>query len=97
MDAVVAIGSDVAGASGVIASVSSQVTRAGIGRVEDDFHETVMGADRGIVDVYWARKVEVTDEIERLKDERGKRTDELDTRFELIRQRMGDVAPAESK
>jgi hypothetical protein len=48
-----------------------------------------MGADRGIVDVYWTRKVGVSDEIERLNEERGLRGAELDSRFELIRQRMG--------
>jgi TolA-binding protein len=97
VSAVAAIDSEVQGTSGVISLVSGQVTRAGLGRVEDDFHETVMGADRGIVDVYWARKVQVTDEIERLNEERGKRTDELNTRFELIRQRMGDSSNSESK
>ena len=89
MDAVVVIGGDVASMSTSAAVVSSAVTRAGIGRVEDEFNETVMGADRGIVDVYWNRKAQVTDEIERLNDERGKRSAELDSRFEVIRQRMG--------
>ena len=65
------------------------VTRAGIGRVEGEFTETVMGAARGIVDVYWTRKAQVSDEIERLGEERGLRSRELDDRFQTIRQRMG--------
>lgn len=69
--------------------VASAVTRTGIGAVGAEFNETVMGADRGIVDVYWTRKVGVTDEIQRLNEERGLRSAELDSRFELIRQRMG--------
>ena len=89
MDAVVVISGDVASMSTYAAVVSSAVTRVGIGRVEDEFNETVMGADRGIVDVYWNRKAQVTDEIERLNNERGKRSAELDSRFEVIRQRMG--------
>ena len=48
-----------------------------------------MGADRGIVDVYWTRKAQVSDEIERLGEERGLRSRELDDRFQTIRQRMG--------
>ena len=89
MDAVVHISGDVASTSTSASTVASAVTRNGLDRVEDEFHETVMGADRGIVDVYWTRKAQVTDEIERLTDERGKRSAELDSRFEVIRQRMG--------
>jgi len=70
-------------------AVASAVTRSGIGSVGAEFNETVMGADRGIVDVYWTRKISVTDEIQRLNEERGMRSSELDARFELIRQRMG--------
>jgi tetratricopeptide (TPR) repeat protein len=95
MDAVIGISGDVAATSSSAATVASAVTRAGIGRVEDEFHETVMGADRGIVDVYWTRKAQVSDEIERLNDERGKRSAELDARFEVIRQRMGAAGGAE--
>lgn len=89
MNAMISLTSDYGDASGSAEEVSSKVTRVGIGRVEDEFTETVMGADRGIVDVYWTRKAEVSDEIERLSEERGLRTRELDDRFETIRQRMG--------
>jgi tetratricopeptide (TPR) repeat protein len=89
MDAVVGINGDLSNTGSSAGVVASAVTRAGIGRVEDEFNETVMGADRGIVDVYWTRKVGVSDEIERLNEERGLRGAELDSRFELIRQRMG--------
>ncbi len=89
MDAVVGINGDLSRTTSSAGVVASAVTRAGIGRVGDEFNETVMGADRGIVDVYWTRKVGVSDEIERLNEERGLRGAELDARFELIRQRMG--------
>ena len=89
MDAVVRISGDVSATSTSASTVASAVTRDGLDRVEDEFYETVMGADRGIVDVYWTRKAQVSDEIERLNDERGKRSAELDSRFEVIRQRMG--------
>ena len=89
MDAVIALNSEFVAVSGSATTVSSGVTRAGIGRVEGEFTETVMGADRGIVDVYWTRKAQVSDEIERLGEERGLRSRELDDRFQTIRQRMG--------
>jgi hypothetical protein len=90
MEAVVGIGGDLAATGSRATKVASVVTRAGVDAVEGQFNETVMGADRGIVDVYWTRKVQITDEIERLGQERGLRSAELDSRFELVRQRMGD-------
>jgi TolA-binding protein len=92
MEAVVGIGGDLAHTGSSAKKVASVVTRAGVGDVEGRFNETVMGADRGIVDVYWTRKIQITDEIERLGQERSLRSAELDSRFELIRQRMGDTA-----
>ena len=89
MDAVIALNSEFGMVSGSAKVVSSGVTREGLGRVEGEFTETVMGADRGIVDVYWTRKAQVSDEIERLGEERGLRSRELDDRFQMIRQRMG--------
>lgn len=87
--AVVSLNGDLGRTSSSAGVVASAVTREGIGRVGGEFNETVMGADRGIVDVYWTRKVGVSDEIQRLNEERGVRGAELDARFELIRQRMG--------
>jgi len=95
MDAVIALNSEFGQVSGSATVVSSGVTRVGIGRVEGEFTETVMGADRGIVDVYWTRKAQVSDEIERLGEERGLRSRELDDRFQMIRQRMGQGGGAQ--
>ncbi len=89
MDAVVALNSELGAVSGTADTLAADVTREGIGRVEGEFNETVMGADRGIVDVYWTRKSQVSNEIERLGEERALRTRELDDRFKMIRQRMG--------
>ncbi|MEC9389986.1 MAG: tetratricopeptide repeat protein [Myxococcota bacterium] len=87
--AVIGLNGELAKTNQTADGVASAVTRTGIGAVGAEFNETVMGADRGIVDVYWTRKVGVTDEIQRLNEERGLRSAELDSRFELIRQRMG--------
>ena len=75
---------------GVAKSVSLQLTREGFGRLEDFFAESVLKADMGIVDVYWAQKLEVADEIERVKTEKDALLTELQQRFKLIRQKIGN-------
>ena len=69
-------------------AVAVEVTKANFGRLENKVFETVMEADKGIVDVYWLRKTNVADEITRLARERGLRLDELNDRFNVIRQKM---------
>jgi len=65
--------------------VSIDLTRAGFGRLEDFFADSVLKADMGIIDVYWAQKLETSDEMERVKVERQGLLEELERRFELIR------------
>ena len=66
-------------------TVSVELTREGFGRLEDFFADSVLKADMGIIDVYWAQKLETDDEMERVKIERQSLLIELDRRFELIR------------
>lgn len=70
--------------------VSAGLTRDGFGRLEDFFARSVLDADVGIVDVHWAQKIESTDEIVRVKTERQALMNELDQRFTLIRQKIGN-------
>jgi len=84
------LGGDLSGTSDEMNSLAKGITRAGIGRVEGTFDETVMGADRGILDVYWVKKGNVKSESERLGIEQGKRENELKERFLLIRSRLDD-------
>ncbi len=65
--------------------VSVDLTRDGFGRLEDFFADSVLRADMGIIDVYWAQKLETADEMERIKVERLDLLLELERRFELIR------------
>ena len=65
-------------------------TRAGFADLTDFFNESVMKADMGIVDVYWLRKVEVSDRIEQLNEERVELMKELDRRFEAIHAKLED-------
>jgi tetratricopeptide (TPR) repeat protein len=75
-------------ATGEMDGLGVAITHTGISQVAERFDETVMGADRGIVDVYWVRKADVTDEIDRLNEERGIRQAELNARFKQIRSRL---------
>lgn len=68
--------------------VSVALTRSGFGRLEDFFADSVMRADVGIVDVYWARKVQVTDERKRLLEEKNALRTRILQRFEHIEQKL---------
>ena len=69
-------------------TVSEDLTRSGFGRLEDFFADSVLRADVGIVDVYWAQKVEVSDEKTRVIEERNALRDQISRRFELIEQKL---------
>ncbi len=71
--------------------VALALTREGFGRLQDFFAEAVLNADMGIVDVFWAQKLEVSDELTRVKEEKEALTAELDRRFGLIRDKMGEA------
>jgi hypothetical protein len=64
------------------------LTKDGFGRLEDFFAESVLKADMGIVDVFWSQKLEVSDEIVRVKEEKSELLSELERRFSLIRQKL---------
>lgn len=68
--------------------LAASVTRAGLGRMEAFFADSVMKADTGIVDVYWSRKLELAEQREQIQEERNAVVDELERRFALIRQKM---------
>ncbi len=68
--------------------VSADLTRDGFGRLADFFTESLLKADMGIVDVYWAQKLATVDEIDRVKDEKQALVDELERRFALIQQKL---------
>ncbi len=65
-------------------------TRAGFSDLTTFFNDSVMKADMGIVDVYWLRKVEVSDRIGQLNEERVELMKELDRRFEAIHAKLED-------
>lgn len=69
-------------------AVSVDLTRSGFGRLEDFFADSVLRADVGIVDVYWAQKVAVSEEKTRVIEERNALRDQISRRFELIEQKL---------
>jgi tetratricopeptide (TPR) repeat protein len=71
--------------------VSLAITREGFGRLEDFFAGSILKADMGIVDVFWAEQLEIADELDRMRKEREAQMTELERRFTLIREKMGDA------
>ncbi|MBN2800132.1 MAG: tetratricopeptide repeat protein [Deltaproteobacteria bacterium] len=68
--------------------VAVHLTRAGFGRLEDFFADSVLRADMGIVDAYWQQKVGVADERLDVAMEREALQADLERRFTIIRQKM---------
>ncbi len=70
-------------------TVSVALTREGFGRLEDLFGRSVLAADTGIVDVYWGEKIQTVDSKEELQLQKVDVLADIDRRFDLIRQKMG--------
>jgi hypothetical protein len=71
-----------------VGELASLITQEEFGRLKAEFSDTIMRADVGIVDVYWIRKTEISDEAERLRIERADQEAELKKRFEVIHQKL---------
>lgn len=69
-------------------ALAVDLTREGFGRMADFFSESVVKAELGIIDVYWARKLQIADQRQRILDERNALVAELERRFAIIRQKM---------
>ena len=71
--------------------LADEVTREGFEELRVEFADSVLKADKGIVDVYWVRKVGVSDERKALGKEQEALLRELDGRFRLIRQGLPET------
>lgn len=69
-------------------ALAADATRRGFDALEMAFSDTVLQADKGIVDVYWVQQMLVSEEIVRVQKERAAREAELESRFEIIRQKL---------
>ncbi|TNE92015.1 MAG: tetratricopeptide repeat protein [Deltaproteobacteria bacterium] len=81
---------DIAATKTEVESVAVDLTREGFARLEDFFSEALLGADVGIVDVFWAEKLQTAERRERLAEERNELIEELESRFSLIRSKLGE-------
>lgn len=70
-------------------TVSDALTRDGFAQLRAYFAQSVERADIGIVDVFWAQKLGYADELSELRAERDEVLGRLESRFALIRRRMG--------
>lgn len=68
--------------------VSVSLTRAGFRRLEDFFGDSVMRADMGLVDVAWAKKMDIADEKRRVSKDKSELLNDLSRRFDLIKQKL---------
>jgi tetratricopeptide (TPR) repeat protein len=68
--------------------VSVSLTRAGFRRLEDFFGNSVMRADMGLVDVAWAKKMDIADEKRRVSKDKSELLNDLSRRFDLIKQKL---------
>jgi uncharacterized protein (UPF0335 family) len=81
---------EVSASRGDALDVGIGVTRVAFGDLADFFSSAIERADIGIVDVYWARKMETAERMDSLKEERAGLEDELTDRFGRLYDRMGD-------
>ena len=68
--------------------VSINLTRAGFARHQGFFEQSVMSADMGIVDAYWNKKLTAREERERVFGERQELLDEIEARFQLMKEKL---------
>jgi TolA-binding protein len=68
--------------------VSVSLTRAGFRRLEEFFGDSVMRADMGLVDVAWAKKMDIADEKRRVAKDKSVLLNDLSRRFDLIKQKL---------
>jgi len=83
---VTALSHDVSEAIDAARVLASDITRAGFTWLAGVFGDNVMGADVGIVDVYWVRKSAVSTERDEVIAERQELLEELQQNFDRIRQ-----------
>ena len=80
------LAADLEGSMNTARVLTSDITQAGFSWLAGVFGDSVMGADMGIVDVYWVRKASVSEERIRVIEERQELLLELSENFSRIRQ-----------
>jgi tetratricopeptide (TPR) repeat protein len=80
--------------AGQAEQIGAGVTQAGFARLADFFGDAIMRADMGVVDVYWAQKLQLADKRESMVEMKNALIGDLERRFDFIRQNLppGSVA-----
>ena len=88
---------ELTGSEAEASALANHAARSGFFRLRNTFAESVLKADKGIVDVHWVRKTNVSDEVSATKKEREALVRELNQRFSSIRQGLPEPVepPAE--
>ncbi|MSQ00508.1 MAG: hypothetical protein EXR71_01285 [Myxococcales bacterium] len=79
---------DIDGAGVAAEVMATRAVLAGLRDLELEFEADVIDAEKGIVDVYWLRRVENADERDMLVDERSELLQDLDDRFRVVRENL---------
>jgi len=69
--------------------LASHVTQSAFFRLSGVFANSILRADMGIVDVYWAQKLEAADKKQQIAQDKNTVLGEMEQRFQFIRQKLG--------
>jgi tetratricopeptide (TPR) repeat protein len=69
-------------------ALAAKVALGGVRGVRQEFQSAIIDAEKGIVDVYWIRKSETSDEQDALVAQQAKLLQELNDRFRVIRENL---------
>jgi TolA-binding protein len=69
--------------------VATAIVLGGLRDLRGEFENDVLLADKGLVDVYWVRKTNTTDAMDMLTSEQARLLQELDERFRVIKENLG--------
>ena len=79
---------DIDGSAVAAELMATRAVLAGLRDLQLEFEADVIDAEKGIVDVYWLRRMENSDERDMLVDERSELLQDLDDRFRVVRENL---------
>ena len=89
VDAVAKQSEDLDRAKDRATKVAHKLTRGGFDRLQGEFSDSVLKANMGIVDVFWAERVQRADALDGIRQAKDEQASALDARFRLIREQIG--------
>lgn len=74
-------------------AVAGGIVRSNLEKLASRFAASVLGADMGVVNVYWSELVQMGDEVEAVESERSAKLQELDRRYGYLERKSGGRKP----